>query len=164
MSLATADLCDRHEEQLRDGELRVVAPMFRSFGARRAFHGPIATLKLFEDNSFVRKMLEQPGAGRVLVIDGGGSLRRALLGDQLAALGVKNGWAGIVVYGCIRDSAAIATMDIGVFALATHPQKTDKRNVGEADVPVSFGGVTFFPGDWLYADNDGVLVARAALT
>ena len=164
MSLATADLCDRHEEQLRTGEVRVAAPMFRSFGGRSAFHGPIATLKLFEDNSFVRKMLEQPGAGRVLVVDGGGSLRRALVGDQLAALGVKNGWAGIVVYGCIRDSAAIATMDIGVFALATHPQKTDKRNVGETDVPVSFGGTSFRPGEWLYADEDGVLVAWAALT
>lgn len=163
MSLATADLCDRHEEQLRNGDVRVVAPMFRGFGGRKAFHGPIATLKLFEDNSFVRKALEQPGAGRVLVIDGGGSTRRALVGDQLAALGVKNGWAGIVVYGCIRDSAAIADMDIGVFALATHPQKTDKKNAGEADIPVTFGGATFQPGEWLYADQDGVLVARTAL-
>jgi regulator of ribonuclease activity A len=163
MSLATADLSDRHEEQFRAGTLRVVAPMFRSFGGRQAFHGPIATLKLFEDNSFVRKALEQPGAGRVLVVDGGGSLRRALVGDQLAALGVKNGWAGIVVYGCIRDSAAIGGMDIGVIALATHPQKTDKKNVGEADVPVGFGGVTFRPGEWLYADADGVLVAEHPL-
>ncbi|MBI4995461.1 MAG: ribonuclease E activity regulator RraA [Rhodocyclales bacterium] len=163
MSLATADLCDRHEEQLRTGQARVLAPMFRSFGGRDSFHGPIATLKLCEDNSFVRKALEQPGAGRVLVIDGGGSLRRALVGDQLAALGVKNGWAGIVVHGCIRDSAAIAGMDIGVFALATHPQKTDKKNVGEADVAVSFGGTTFRPGEWLYADGDGILVAESAL-
>lgn len=164
MNLATADLCDRHEDQLRNGQARVVAPMFRSFGGRSAFHGPIATLKLFEDNSFVRQALEQPGAGRVLVIDGGGSLRRALVGDQLAALGVKNGWAGLVVYGCIRDSAAIAGMDIGVFALATHPQKTDKKNVGESDIPVTFGCVTFRPGEWLYADQDGVLVAENALT
>lgn len=163
MSFATADLCDRHEDQLRTGTLRVVAPMFRSYGGRQAFHGQIATLKLFEDNSFVRKALEQPGNGRVLVIDGGGSLRRALVGDQLAALGVKNGWSGIVAYGCIRDSAAIATMDIGVFALATHPQKTDKRNVGEVDVAVTFGGVTFRHGEWLYADSDGVLVADKAL-
>ncbi len=163
MTLATADLCDRHEEQLRTGQARVLAPMFRSFGGRDSFHGPIATLKLFEDNSFVRKALEQPGAGRVLVIDGGGSLRRALVGDQLAALGVKNGWAGIVVHGCIRDSAAIAGMDIGVFALATHPQKTDKKNVGEADVAVSFGGTTLRPGEWLYADGDGILVAESAL-
>jgi regulator of ribonuclease activity A len=163
MSLATADLCDRHEAQLRTGAVRVVAPMFRSFGGRTAFHGPLATLKLFEDNSLVRQSLEQAGAGRVLLIDGGGSLRRALIGDQLAALGARNGWAGIVVYGCIRDSAAIGSMDIGVIALATHPQKTDKKNVGEADVPVTFGGTTFHPGEWLYADADGVLVAESAL-
>jgi regulator of ribonuclease activity A len=160
MSVATADLCDRHENELRTGAVRVVAPMFRSFGGRSAFHGSIATLKLFEDNSFVRKALEQSGAGRVLVIDGGGSLRRALVGDQLAALGVKNGWAGIVAYGCIRDSAAIAAMDIGVLALATHPQKTDKKNIGESDIAVTFGGVTFRPGEYLYADGDGVIVAN----
>ncbi|MBU1237123.1 MAG: ribonuclease E activity regulator RraA [Gammaproteobacteria bacterium] len=164
MSFATADLCDQHDALLRTGTLRVVAPMFRSFGGRASFHGPIATLKLFEDNSFVRKALETPGAGRVLVIDGGGSLRRALVGDQIAALGVTNGWAGIVVFGCIRDSEAIAAMDIGVLALSTHPQKTDKKNVGEMDVAVTFGGVCFQPGDWLYADGDGVLVADRALT
>jgi regulator of ribonuclease activity A len=164
MNFATADLCDRNEDQLRAGTVRVVAPIFRHFGGRPGFHGQIATLKLFEDNSFVRKALEQPGAGRVLVVDGGGSLRRALVGDQLAAMGAKNGWAGIVVYGCIRDSAAIATMDIGVAALATHPQKTDKKNVGDTDVAVTFGGVTFRPGEWLYADKDGILVADAALT
>jgi regulator of ribonuclease activity A len=163
MSFATADLCDRHEDKLRDGSLRVLASMFRSFGGRHAFRGPIATLKLFEDNSFVRKALEQAGNGRVLVIDGGGSLRRALVGDQLAALGAKNGWAGIVVNGCIRDSAAIGTMEIGVFALATHPQKTEKKNVGETDVPVSFASTTFQPGEWLYADSDGVLVSETAL-
>jgi regulator of ribonuclease activity A len=104
-----------------------------------------------------------PGEGRVLVIDGGGSLRRALVGDQLAALGVKNGWAGIVVYGCIRDSRAIGEMDIGVFALDTHPMKTRKKNVGDADMPVTFGGVTFNPGEWLYADEDGVIVSESPL-
>jgi len=164
LSFATADLCDSHEDQIRNGQLRIVAPMFRSFGGRPAFSGPVATLKLFEDNSFVRKALDQPGNGRVLLVDGGGSLRRALVGDQLAALGVKNGWSGIVVYGAIRDAAAIAAMDIGVLALATHPQKTDKKNVGEADVAVSFGGITCHPGEWLYADSDGILVAVAALT
>ena len=162
MEFLTTDLCDAHEDAI-GGDLRIVAPMFRSYGGRAAFCGPIATLKLFEDNSLVRKALEQPGQGRVLVIDGGGSLRRALVGDQLAALGVKNGWAGIIVYGCIRDSRAIGQMDLGVFALATHPQKTVKRNVGEQDVPVTFGGVTFHPGEWLYADEDGVLVSRVAL-
>lgn len=163
MNLATADLCDQHEEAIRAGRLRIVAPMFRSFGRRVAFSGKIATLKLFEDNSFVRNALEQPGGGRVLVIDGGGSMRRAIVGDQLAALAVRNGWHGIVAWGCIRDSAAIAGMDIGVLALATHPRKTDKKNVGEADVPVTFGGVTFNPGEWLYADGDGILVSDISL-
>jgi regulator of ribonuclease activity A len=158
MDFQTADLCDQHE-----GKVRVLAPMFRSYGGRRAFHGAIATLKLFEDNSLVRKALESPGNGRVLVVDGGGSLRCALVGDQLAQLGVKNGWAGIVVWGCIRDSRAIGQMDIGVFALATHPQKSVKRGAGEADLPVSFGGVNFFPGHHLYADEDGVIVAESAL-
>jgi len=163
MRLATADLCDQHEELIRAGRLRVVAPMFRSYGGKTAFSGRIATLKLFEDNSFVRKALEQPGDGRVLVIDGGGSMRRAVVGDQLAALGAKNGWQGIVAYACIRDSAAIRDMDIGVLALATHPQKTDKKNMGEADIPVTFGGVTLHPGEWIYADGDGILVADQAL-
>lgn len=158
MDFLTTDLCDANE-----GKVRVVAPMFRSYGGRKAFCGPIATLKLFEDNGLVRKALEQPGNGRVLVIDGGGSLRCALVGDQLAALGVKNGWNGIVVYGCIRDSRAIGGMDIGVFALATHPQKTVKKNQGDADVPVCFGGVTFQPGEWLYADEDGVIVSADTL-
>ena len=158
MNLLTTDLCDAHEDKVR-----VVEPMFNSFGGRAAFFGRIATLKLFEDNSLVRKALESPGEGRVLVIDGGGSLRRALVGDQLAALGVKNRWAGVVVYGCIRDSRAIGEMDIGVFAIDTHPMKTVKMNVGETDIPVTFGGVTFIPGEWLYADEDGVIVSSAAL-
>jgi len=158
MNLLTADLCDAHEDKVR-----VVEPMFSSFGGRTAFFGRIATLKLFEDNSMVRQALESPGEGRVLVIDGGGSLRRALVGDQLATLGVANDWAGIIVYGCIRDSRAISEMDIGVYAIDTHPMKTVKRNVGEADIPVSFGGVTFVPGEWLYADEDGVIVSANAL-
>lgn len=158
MNLLTTDLCDANEDKVR-----VVEPMFSSFGGRPSFFGRIATLKLFEDNSLVRKALESPGDARVLVIDGGGSLRRALVGDQLAALGVKNGWAGIVVYGCIRDSRAIGEMDIGVFALDTHPMKTVKKNVGDADIPVSFGGVTFVPGEWLYADEDGVILSAMAM-
>jgi regulator of ribonuclease activity A len=159
MELLTTDLCDAHEDKVR-----VVEPMFVSFGAKQAFHGRIATLKLFEDNSLVRKAVESAGNGQVLVIDGGGSLRRALVGDQLAALAVKNGWAGIVVYGCIRDSRAIGEMNLGVFALDTHPMKTMKKNVGEADIPVTFGGVTFTPGEWLYADEDGVIVSIEELT
>jgi len=158
MTFATTDLCDAHE-----GKVRVAAPIFRSFGGRSAFHGRIATLKLFEDNGLVRKTLDTPGEGRVLVIDGGGSLRCALLGDQLAALAVKNGWAGIVIWGCIRDSAAIAGMDLGVLALATHPQKTVKRNLGDTDIAVSFAGIDLIPGDWLYADPDGLIVSALKL-
>lgn len=163
MDMQTADLLDAHEDQLRQGHLRIVAPMFRSFGGRRACHGPIATLKLFEDNSLVRKAVEQPGYSRVLVIDGGGSLRCALVGDQLAKLAATNGWSGIVVYGCIRDARAIVGLDIGVFALTTHPLKTVKKNLGDADIPVTFGGVTFEPGQYLYADEDGIIVSVAAL-
>ena len=158
MNIQTADLCDTHE----DG-LAVVAPMFASYGGRPSFGGPISTLKIFEDNSFVRKALESAGRGRVLVIDGGASMRCALVGDQLAELAVKNGWAGIIVYGCIRDSKAIGEMDLGVFALGTHPRKTVKRNVGEVDVPVSFGSVTFQPGHYVYADEDGVVVSAQPL-
>ena len=164
VSFATADLCDQFETEIRAERLRILMPMFRSYGGRPAFSGAITTLKLFEDNSFVRKALEQAGEGRVLVVDAGGSLRRAVLGDQLAALGTRNGWSGVLVYGCIRDSAAIAGMDIGVLALATHPQKTDKKNQGEADIPVSFAGATLHPGEWLYADADGILVAPSPLT
>ncbi len=156
--IQTADLCDANEDTVS-----IVAPMFRSFGGRSAFGGAIATLKLFEDNALVRKTLESPGKGRVLVVDGGGSTRCALVGDQLGALGVQNAWAGIVVYGCIRDSKALSGMDIGIFALGTHPKKSIKRNVGEADIPVSFGGVTFAPGHYLYADEDGVIVSATAL-
>ncbi|KAA3652327.1 MAG: RraA family protein [Proteobacteria bacterium] len=154
MSFQNADLCDQF-----DAEVRVVEPMFRSFGGKSAFHGPITTLKVFEDNSLVRTALEGPGNGRVLLIDAGGSKRCAMVGDQLAVLGVNNGWAGIVVYGCIRDAKAIATMPIGVFALGTHPRKSVKKGAGDVDIPVTFGGVTFTPGDVLYADEDGVVVA-----
>lgn len=158
MSFATTDLCDTHE-----GKLRVAAPIFHSYGGKAAFHGPVATLKIFEDNGLVRKILDTPGSGRVLVIDGGGSLRCALLGDQLAALAAGNGWAGVVVWGCIRDSKAIGTMNLGVLALATHPQKTVKKNQGEFDIPVSFAGIDFHPGDWLYADEDGLVVSAEPL-
>jgi len=163
MELHTADLLDAHEDQLRLGLLRVVAPMFKSFGRRPSFHGPISTLKVFEDNSLVRKAVEQAGNGRVLVIDGGGSMRCALVGDQLAQLAANNGWAGVIVYGCIRDARAIAGMEIGIFALGTHPLKTVKRNTGEVDIPVTFGAVSFVPGQQLYADEDGIIVSVAAL-
>ena len=159
----TADLLDTNEAHLQAGTLHVLAPMFHSYGGHRRFGGPMTTLKLFEDNSLVRTALSQPGNGRVLVIDGGGSLRCALVGDQLAELAVKNGWAGIVVYGCIRDARAIGEMALGVLALATHPLKSIKKNIGESDLPVSFGGITLRPGHFLYADEDGVIVSHETL-
>lgn len=158
MRLQTTDLCDAHENKLR-----IAAPIFRSYGGNPAFHGRIATLKIFEDNGLVRQVLDTPGDGRVLVIDGGGSLRCALLGDQLAALAVMHNWAGVVVWGCIRDSLAISAMDLGVLALATHPQKTIKKNLGDIDIAVSFAGIEFQPGDWLYADADGLIVSSERL-
>lgn len=162
MTFKTPDLCDQHEDCLGK-TLRVVAPMFRAYGARGSFSGEIVTLKLFEDNTLVREVLGEAGNGKVLVVDGGGSLRCALVGDQLAVLAQKNGWEGIVVYGCIRDSGDINQIDIGVRALNTHPQKSIKRGVGERDLAVTFGGVTFHPGEYLHADEDGVLVSAMPL-
>lgn len=162
MNFKTPDLCDHYESELGTA-VHVVAPMFQRYGARPVFSGQIVTLKVFEDNSLVRELFNEPGQGKVLVIDGGGSMRCALVGDQLAILAQKNGWEGVVVYGCIRDSADINGIDIGLRALNTHPQKTLKKGVGERDLAVCFGGVRFTPGEWLYADEDGVLVARHPL-
>ncbi len=158
MDIKTADLCDEFADRLR-----IADPVFRRFGARAAFAGPISTLRVFEDNVLVRSALEEPGEGRVLVVDGAGSMRCALLGDLLAALASDNGWAGVVVNGCIRDSADIDGIDIGVRALATMPLKSRKLGRGERDVPVAFAGVQFEPGHYLYADEDGVLIADEAL-
>ena len=163
MSFKTPDLCDAFEGELGKS-VRVVAPMFKPYGARQAFSGQIVTLKLFEDNSLVRTLFSEEGKGKVLVIDGGGSMRCALVGDQLAALAQKNGWEGVVVYGCIRDSGEINATDIGVRALDTHPQRSLKKGAGERDLAVTFGGVSFNPGEYLYADEDGILVSSKALT
>ena len=154
MSFATADLYDEYEE-----DLQIATPMFNDYGGKKQFSGPALTLKVFEDNSFVRAALEEPGQGKVLVVEGGASLRCALLGDMLAELGVKNGWAGVIVYGCIRDSAMIAKMNIGVKALNTNPRKSVKKGVGDRDVAVTFADVTINPGDYIYADEDGFVVA-----
>jgi len=155
MSLATADLTDAHPE------LQVLDLPLRDFGGHLSFHGPITTLKVFEDNTLVRAAFEEPGAGRVLVVDGGGSLRCALVGDMLAELAQRNGWAGAVVYGAIRDATPIAAIGIGLKALATHPRKSLKRGEGQRDIPVHFGGLTLRPGDYLYADADGVVLGPA---
>ncbi len=158
MSYASTDLSDKY-----GAKVQVADPVFRDFGGQRDFHGPAKTLKVFEDNTLVRGLLEQPGDGRVLVIDGGGSLRCALVGDQLGELAVKNGWAGLLVYGCIRDSAVIATQAVGVKALATHPRKSVKKGIGEEDLTLSFCGLVVSPGCWVYADADGVVVSQEQL-
>jgi regulator of ribonuclease activity A len=155
---ATTDLCDAYP-----GDVRIVDPVFRDFGGHRAFAGPMTTLQLFEDNSLVRESLEQPGEGRVLVVDGGGSLRCALLGGNLGQLAEKNGWSGVVVYGAVRDTRELRVAKIGVKALAPHPKKSNKKGIGERDVVVTFAGATFKPGEYLYADEDGIIVAPRAL-
>lgn len=152
----TADLSDAHEARLR-----YVDPIFRDFGGRRDFSGLISTVKCFEDNSLVRTALDEPGGGRVLVVDGGGSLRCALVGGNLGVLGAKNGWAGLLVWGCVRDAVELAQAGLGIKAIATHPRRSVKAGVGQRDVPVTFGGVTFRPADWLAADEDGVVVSDA---
>ncbi|WP_407316177.1 ribonuclease E activity regulator RraA [Pseudomonas sp. nanlin1] len=158
MHYLTPDLCDAYPELIH-----VLEPMFSNFGGRDSFGGQIVTIKCFEDNSKVREQVALDGHGKVLVVDGGGSLRCALLGDMLAEKAAHNGWEGIVIYGCIRDVDVIAQTDIGVQALASHPLKTDKRGIGDVDVVVNFAGVTFRPGEYLYADNNGVIVSPSPL-
>ncbi|WP_231757412.1 ribonuclease E activity regulator RraA [Microbulbifer elongatus] len=156
--LSTPDLCDAHPELVQ-----VVEPMFINYGGREAFGGAIATIKCFEDNSLVRERVAEEGAGRVLVVDAGGSMRRACLGDMLAEKAAEDGWAGILMYGCIRDVDVISGLELGVQALGSHPMKTEKKGIGERDIAVTFGGVTFKPGEYLYADNNGVIVSPQPL-
>lgn len=155
---STCDLCDVHEDDT-SGAFRVLAPVFRDFGAVRSFAGPVHTVRALEDNSRVREAVNSPGEGRVLVVDGGGSLRRALVGGNLAVAAAKNGWAGIVVDGCVRDVAELREAGIPIRALALLPMRTVKRDQGEAGVPVLIQGQWVRPGDWLYADADGMVVA-----
>ena len=154
----TADLCDEHSDTLK-----IAQPLFNDYGKNISFGGEISTVKCFEDNSLVRRQLEQPGNGRVLVVDGGGSTRCALLGDILAQMGADNGWNGIVVYGCIRDSGVIATINIGVKAMGTFPLKSFKKGEGEIDITVHFADVDFVPGQFAYADEDGIILSPKAL-
>lgn len=156
--IRTTDLCDEHPDAVL-----VADPIFRDYGGARLFHGRITTVKVHEDNVLVRKALEEPGQGRVLVVDGGGSLRCALLGDNIAAMAHQNGWAGVLVYGCIRDAEAIARIPIGVKALSTHPRKSGKKGAGDRDVAVTFAGITFVPGAFIYADHDGIVCAQEQL-
>lgn len=155
LKVATADLWDRH-----GADMHCVDPIFRSYGMKTSFQGEITTLKLYEDNSLVRQQLATPGKGKVLVVDGGGSLRSALVGDQLAELAIQNQWEGLLIFGAIRDSAIINTMDIGIRALNTCPVKSIKKDQGELDIPIKFASTLFVPGHYLYADEDGVLVSK----
>jgi len=154
---ATCDLCDAHKGD-SDGAFRVLPPVFRDFGGRVAFHGPVSTVKCFEDNSMVKAAVESPGQGRVLVVDGAGSLRRALLGGNLGAAAAKNGWAGLVIDGCVRDLAELAACDIGIRALAPLPLPTERSGQGQRDVVLQIRGVWVRSGDWLYADADGIVL------
>ena len=163
MNFATADLCDAHEDQLDAGTLRVLDPVFTRFGRASCFGGEVVTIKVFEDNTLVRATLEEKGTGRVLVVDGGGSLRCALVGGNLTRLAEKNGWAGMVVFGCVRDTLELNECNLGLVALATHPQRSQKRGGGERDLAVRLPGSVVRPGEWIYADSDGVLVASAPL-
>ncbi|ABO91046.1 Putative 4-hydroxy-4-methyl-2-oxoglutarate aldolase [Aeromonas salmonicida] len=152
------DLCDQHGDALQ-----VADPLFHDFGGKPLFYGQAVTLSCYEDNSLVRELVNRPGQGRVMVIDGGGSLRRALLGDQLAIKAAEQGWEGIVIFGAVRDVGTLATLALGVKALAACPVKTEKLGQGELDAVVSFAGVTIHPGDYVYADLNGVLVSATRL-
>lgn len=158
--LKTTDLCDAHADKVRIAE-----PIgFKDFGGKRYFNGSIHTVKCFEDNSLVRTVLESNGEGKVLVVDGGGSMRCALLGDMLAGLAIKNKWNGIIVYGCIRDSEAISQLPLGVKALNTIPLKSNKRNEGQQNIALRFAGIDLVPGEFVYCDCDGIIVAEEALS
>jgi len=154
---ATCDLCDAHKND-HSGAFRVLPPVFRDFGARVRFGGTVTTVKCFEDNTSVKAAVESPGHGRVLVVDGAGSLRRALLGGNLGAAAARNGWAGLVIDGCVRDVAELAACEVGIRALAAMPLPTERRQPGLVDVPVLIQGVWVRPGDRLVADADGIVV------
>jgi regulator of ribonuclease activity A len=158
MSRTVCDLCDEHE-----AIIQVAEPIFTSFGARNTFGGIISTVKCHEDNSLVRDIVATSGAGHVLVVDGGGSRRRSLLGDMLAAKAVAAKWEGIVLFGAVRDLEALAALDLGILALAASPLKTEKKGIGERNIAVRFAGINFVPGEYLYADRNGMIVAPHAL-
>ncbi len=158
VKIVTPDLCDEYPDLVQ-----VLEPMMNNYGGIDAFGGEIVTVKCFEDNSVVKEQVGLPGEGKVMVVDGGGSMRAALLGDMLAEKAAQNGWAGLVIYGCIRDVDVIGQTKLGVQAMNTVPKKTDKRGIGDLNVPVTFGGVTFTPGHYVYADNNGVIVSPEKL-
>ncbi|RMA82554.1 putative 4-hydroxy-4-methyl-2-oxoglutarate aldolase [Umboniibacter marinipuniceus] len=157
--LSTPDLCDQYSEQVK-----VITPnAFRDYGAKDCFAGEVVTIKCFEDNSRVKEQLAEPGIGRVLVVDGGASMRRALLGDLIAANAVQNGWAGVVIFGCVRDVEILSTLPLGIKALASIPLKTDRRGAGQVNITLEVGGIQIQPGDYLVADTNGVVVVPALI-
>ncbi|GAB3279508.1 ribonuclease E activity regulator RraA [Actinocorallia lasiicapitis] len=158
MTFATADLIDDFESELQSCETQ-----FRQFGSLQVFSGPVSTVRCFRDNGLVKKILNTPGEGRVLVVDGGNSLASALCGDLIAKAAVDNGWSGIVINGVVRDTVTLATLRIGIKALGANPKKSAKDGAGEVDVPVTFGGAEFRPGSWLYSDHDGIVLADREL-
>jgi len=158
MSFTTADLVDAHRDAVKS-----CAAQFRQFGGRVRFHGPVRTVQTLEDNALIKQTLSTAGDGAVLVIDGGASLRCALVGDVIAGLGQKNGWAGLVIWGAVRDTVALGGLDLGLKALGANPWRSSKKGTGQLDVAVSFGGVEFRPGNWLYSDEDGILVSDRRL-
>jgi len=153
--ISTPDLCDQHP-----GKVRVLEALFRSYGGQSRFYGEIVTVKCFEDNSRVKELAAENGRGKVMVVDGGGSLRKALLGDLIAETASKNHWAGFLIFGCVRDVEAIAALPLGVMALNAAPLKTERQNRGEVNIPVSFAGQTFHSGEFLYVDGSGILIAN----
>jgi len=158
MTFSTCDLCDQFPDRIR-----VLAPIFRHYGGRTRFSGSIATIKCFEDNVFIREAAVEEGRGRVMVIDGGGSLRSALVGDGIAEWARDHGWAGMIINGCVRDTVALAKVDLGVMAIGVNPVTPGKRRVGARDVAVTFGDVRFVPGEYAYCDEDGVVIATERL-
>jgi regulator of ribonuclease activity A len=158
MTVSVPDICDDYPD-----ETAVLQPLFKDFGARRKFCGEIVTVKCFEDNSLVKELVGQGGNGRVIVVDGGGSMRRALLGDLLAAQAADNGWQGLLINGCVRDVEILSEINLGVKALSAHPVKTDKRGEGQRNVPVEFAGQKIVPGRYLYSDANGVVIASRDL-
>jgi regulator of ribonuclease activity A len=152
-TISTADLYDEYGEALQSCDLQ-----FRQFGGRSAFTGPAVTVRCFQDNALLKSVLSEPGEGKVLVVDGGGSLHTALMGDLIAGLGVANGWAGVVINGAVRDVAELRTLELGIKALGSNPRKSGKAGAGERDMPVTFGGITVRAGDQVTSDDDGVVV------
>lgn len=158
LTFSTPDLSDDHADIVR-----VLDSIFNNYGRQKSFYGEVVTVKCFEDNSLVKEQAAKDGKGKVMVVDGGGSLRKALLGDMIAENAMNNRWAGLVINGCIRDVDILAQLNLGIKALNTTPLKTEKRGIGDLNIPVTFAGQTIRPGEFIYADNNGIVVSAKKL-